>query len=69
MAVDVFTARDFGPHRSPFVQDLLRDVPGLNVVQSDGNGGITSLFVRGGNSDAALVLLGHPVDGGRVAPY
>jgi outer membrane cobalamin receptor len=56
-SADVFTARDFGPQRSPYLADLLRDVPGLDVVQSTSNGGITSLFLRGGNSDAAMVLL------------
>ena len=46
-----------------FVQNLLRDVPGLGVVQSGvGNGAITSVFARGGESDSALVLLdGVPV--------
>jgi outer membrane cobalamin receptor len=62
VATDIFTAKDFEPARGNFVQDLLRDVPGLNVVQTGRNGGITSVFARGGESDSALVLLdGVPV--------
>ena len=41
VAADVFTAKDFEPARGAFVQDLLRDVPGLNVVQTGSNGGLT----------------------------
>jgi vitamin B12 transporter len=62
VATDIFTAKDFEPARGEFVQNLLRDVPGLNVVQTGRNGGLTSVFVRGGESDSALVLLdGIPV--------
>ncbi len=57
VAADIFTARDFQAPHNPFVADLLRDVPGLSVVQSGQNGALTSVFVRGGDSDAALVLL------------
>ncbi|MBZ5634466.1 MAG: TonB-dependent receptor [Acidobacteriia bacterium] len=57
VATDVFTAKDFEPARGAFVQNLLRDVPGLSVVQTGRNGGITSVFTRGGESDSALVLL------------
>jgi vitamin B12 transporter len=62
VATDVFTSKDFEPARGAFVQNLLRDVPGLSVVQTGRNGGITSVFARGGESDSALVLLdGIPV--------
>jgi len=62
VAASVFTAKDFEPARGAFVQNLLRDVPGVAVVQQGRNGGLTSLFVRGGDSDSALVLLdGVPV--------
>jgi vitamin B12 transporter len=37
--------------------DLLDAVPGLHVVQSGGPGGQTSVFLRGTNSNHALVLL------------
>jgi vitamin B12 transporter len=57
VAASVFTARDFDAPHVPFVADLLRDVPGLNVVQNGSNGALTTLFARGGDSGAALVLL------------
>jgi vitamin B12 transporter len=57
VATDVFTAKDFEPARGAFVQNLLRDVPGVNVVQTGPSGGLTSVFTRGGESDSALVLL------------
>ncbi len=37
--------------------DALREVPGTFVVQSGQLGGVTSLFVRGGNSTANLVTI------------
>ena len=62
VATDVFTAKDFEPARGTFVQNMLRGVPGLSVVQTGRNGGLTSVFTRGGESDSALVLLdGVPV--------
>ncbi len=48
------------------VAELLRSVPGVDVAQSGGPGGVTSLFLRGANSNSALVL----VDGVKVnSPY
>jgi vitamin B12 transporter len=57
VAATVFTKRDFEARQYPFVQDLMRDVPGLSVAQNGNNGGLVSVFARGGDSDAALVLL------------
>jgi iron complex outermembrane receptor protein/vitamin B12 transporter len=39
------------------VIDALRQSPGVDVVQTGQAGGVTSLFVRGGNSDANMVLI------------
>jgi vitamin B12 transporter len=62
VAANVFTSTDFAARQFPFVQDLLRDVPGLSIVQTGRNGGVTSMFARGGDSDTAMVLLdGIPV--------
>jgi len=62
VAATVFTSADFQPPHAPFVEDLLRDVPGLNIVQTGQNGALTTLFVRGGDYDATLVLLdGIPI--------
>ena len=50
------------------ISSELRLQPGVSVVQSGGYGGVTSLFVRGGNSDANQVVIdGVPADdvGGR----
>jgi vitamin B12 transporter len=48
------------------VLELLRAVPAVDVVQSGGEGSVTSIFLRGTNSTQALVL----VDGARVnSPY
>ena len=45
------------------VNDELRQVPGSFVVQTGQTGGVTSLFLRGGNSTANLVLVdGIPAD-------
>ncbi len=41
----------------PTVGEVLRQVEGLDVVQSGGPGGQTSLFLRGGNSNHVLVLI------------
>ena len=50
------------------IVDALRQSPGVDVVQQGQMGGITSVFVRGGNSDANKVLIdGIPAEdvGGR----
>lgn len=39
------------------VEEVLREVPGLAVVQSGGLGGTTSVFIRGTNPDHTLVLI------------
>lgn len=40
-----------------FVQDALREVPGAMVVQVGSFGGVSSLFLRGGESDYVKVLI------------
>ncbi len=45
------------------VSEPLRLIPGVNVLQSGGRGGVTTLFVRGGESDYNKVLIdGVPVN-------
>jgi len=39
------------------VQDALRAVPGVDVVQNGSFGSVTSVFMRGGESDYVLVLI------------
>ncbi len=61
-----------GEDQYPYVRDIqepLRFVPGVQVTQSGEQGGTTSLFIRGGDSDANEVLVdGVAVDdlGGAV---
>jgi len=57
VSASVFTSHDFTVRNNPSLQDYLRDVPGLSVVQTGRNGGLTSLFARGGDSSSTLVLL------------
>lgn len=54
-AVDFVNQADF--------VDTLRQIAGFNVVQSGQHVGVTSIFIRGGNSDANKVLLdGVPIE-------
>ena len=62
-SVSTFTADDLASRREPFVADLLRTTPGAMVVRTGAPGGVTSLFVRGGESDYNKVLIdGIPVN-------
>lgn len=56
-AATVIDAAEIARSKSATVLDLLRTVPGLDVVQSGGVGGVTSLFLRGTSSTQTLVLL------------
>jgi vitamin B12 transporter len=56
-SVTTFTAADLERRRAPLVADLLRTTPGASVIRSGGVGGVTSLFVRGGESNHNKVLL------------
>jgi len=56
-SVTVITAAAIESQQLRTVPDLLATVPGLNVVQSGGPGGQTSVFIRGTNSDHVKVLI------------
>ncbi len=57
-SITVVTAEDIAANgRSQTLPDILKDVPGLNVVQTGGPGGQTSLFMRGTNSNHTKVLV------------
>lgn len=58
----VITQADIARLQARSVEDLLRGVPGLNIVNSGGPGKQTSFFLRGTESDHVLVL----IDGIRV---
>jgi len=57
VAATVFTEEDLKLRQYAPVADILRDVPGVNVVQTGNGGGQTSLFSRGSESNGALILL------------
>ena len=56
-SVSLITARDIQDHQWLTLPDALREGPGLNVVQSGGAGGQTSVFIRGANSNHTKVLI------------
>jgi vitamin B12 transporter len=56
-SVTVITAADIAAEQLRTVSDVLQLVPGLNVVQSGGPGGQTSIFMRGTNSNHTKVLI------------
>jgi vitamin B12 transporter len=56
-SVTVITSEDIATQQLRTVTDVLKLVPGLNVVQSGGPGGVTSVFMRGTNSNHTKVLI------------
>jgi len=56
-SVTVITAKDMERDQRRTASDALATVPGLNVVQSGGPGGLTSIFMRGTNSNHTKVLI------------
>ncbi len=53
----VITAVDIQAQQIRTVPDALAAVPGLNIVQTGGPGGQTSVFIRGTNSNHVKVLI------------
>lgn len=56
-AVTVFDAEQIERRQEPPLADLLRQAPGTTVVRVGAPGSVTSLFVRGGESNYTKVLL------------
>ncbi|MGO9171200.1 MAG: TonB-dependent receptor plug domain-containing protein [Rhodomicrobium sp.] len=56
-SVTVITSQDIEAKQNRTVPDALSDVPGLNVVQTGGPGGVTSVFMRGTNANHTKVLV------------
>lgn len=56
-SVTVITAQDLETEQRRTVPDALMTVPGINVVQAGGPGGLTSIFMRGTNSNHVKVLI------------
>jgi vitamin B12 transporter len=56
-SMTVITADQIAAMQAQTLPDVLKNVPGLNLVQSGGAGGVTSIFVRGTNSNHTKVLV------------
>jgi vitamin B12 transporter len=56
-SITVITADDIAAQQSQSLPDVLKNVPGLNLVQTGGPGGQTSIFMRGTNSNHTKVLV------------
>lgn len=56
-AVTVIHRAELQARSIRFVGDALRDVAGISVVQAGSYGGLTAVFVRGGESDYVQVLV------------
>lgn len=56
-SVNVITGGEIERKGAKTVLEVLRDVPGLDVVQSGGPGGTTSVYLRGANVGHTLVMI------------
>jgi len=56
-AMTVIDAADIEARQQRSLPDVLRGVPGLNLVQSGGEGGQASIFMRGTNANHTKVLV------------
>ncbi len=56
-SLTVITADEIQERQRRTLPDLLQTVPGLNIVQTGGPGGKTSVFTRGSNSNHTKVLI------------
>jgi vitamin B12 transporter len=62
-SVTVISREEIERRQSPSVLDLLRSVPGLEINQTGGPGGLANIFMRGADPTQTLVLVdGVPVD-------
>ncbi|MBZ5619433.1 MAG: TonB-dependent receptor [Acidobacteriia bacterium] len=63
-SVSIVPREEIGERNEPFAMDLLRYLPGMTFNQTGAAGGVTNLFLRGGNSNFPLVRIdGVPVVG------
>jgi vitamin B12 transporter len=56
-SVTVITAEDIAARQERSLPDILKDVPGLNIVRTGGPGGQTVVFMRGTNGNHTKVLV------------
>ena len=56
-SLTVITPEEIRERQGDLVLQVLRDVPGLNVVQTGSMGNATSVFIRGSESNQVLVMI------------
>lgn len=56
-SVTVITGEEIERKQQRTLADVLRDVPGLSLVQTGGPGGLTSVFMRGTNANHTKVFI------------
>ena len=56
-SISVISADEIAARQIRTLPDLLKEVPGLNLIQTGGPGGQTSVFMRGTNSNHTKVLV------------
>lgn len=56
-SISVVSAFDLSRYKKTFVLETLGTAPAVSAIQNGGMGGASSVFVRGANSEHALVLL------------
>ena len=61
-AITIITQDDLERTQTSVISDVLRTVPSVAVARNGGVGGVTSVFIRGGDSSQTLVL----IDGVRI---
>ena len=56
-SVSVIPKHEIEDRGAQFVSEVLRGLPGVEINQTLGRGGLTSAFIRGGNSNYNLIML------------
>ncbi|MCH8844310.1 MAG: TonB-dependent receptor [SAR324 cluster bacterium] len=73
-SVTVITAEEIKRRQATDVVDVLRGVPGLDVVRTAGASGLASVFIRGAKSEHTLVMIdgiviNDPISPGRATNF
>ena len=63
-SVTVLTEKDFTERNATYVSDVLKTVPSVAIGSNGGRGAVTSLFLRGANSNHTAII----IDGVKVNP-